>query len=168
MKLRVLIEKDEDGFFIAECPTLPGCISQGETREEAIKNIKEAIDVFKKETKKEYHYIVVEDNKQIIGLVTWQMHGLPKHQLCELDRIAVLPEARGKGVAQELVNALINDASKEYKKYGFKLRKVHLLTHADNIRAQEFYKKVGFTHEAALKEHFYKGKDELVMSMFFA
>ena len=43
MKLRVLIEKDEDGFFIAECPTLPGCISQGKTRMEAVMNIKDAI-----------------------------------------------------------------------------------------------------------------------------
>lgn len=33
----------EDGYWIAECPTLPGCISQGKTREEAIANIKEAI-----------------------------------------------------------------------------------------------------------------------------
>ena len=43
MKLRVLIERDEDGMFVAECPSLPGCISQGKTREEAVANMKEAI-----------------------------------------------------------------------------------------------------------------------------
>jgi antitoxin HicB len=43
MRYRVLIEQDEDGVFIAECPSLPGCISQGKTREEAIKNIEDAI-----------------------------------------------------------------------------------------------------------------------------
>jgi antitoxin HicB len=43
MKFRVLIEADEDGVFVAECPTLPGCISQGQTREEALVNIKDAI-----------------------------------------------------------------------------------------------------------------------------
>ena len=43
MKFRVTIEADEDGVFVAECPALPGCISQGETRDEAMANITEAI-----------------------------------------------------------------------------------------------------------------------------
>ena len=43
MKFRVIIEPDEDGVFVAECPTLPGCISQGASREEALTNIKDAI-----------------------------------------------------------------------------------------------------------------------------
>lgn len=43
MKYRVLIEQDEDGYFVTEVPSLPGCISQGETRAEALDNIKEAI-----------------------------------------------------------------------------------------------------------------------------
>ena len=40
----VIVYPGEDGFWVAECPSLPGCISQGETRESAIKNIKEAIE----------------------------------------------------------------------------------------------------------------------------
>lgn len=44
MKYRVHIERDEDGMFVAEVPALPGCISQGETRAEALTNIKEAIE----------------------------------------------------------------------------------------------------------------------------
>lgn len=43
LKYRVLIETDEDGVFVAAVPSLPGCISQGKTRDEALANIKEAI-----------------------------------------------------------------------------------------------------------------------------
>ena len=43
MRYRVLIEQDEDGVFVAEAPALPGCISQGQTRTEALNNIKEAM-----------------------------------------------------------------------------------------------------------------------------
>ena len=43
MKYRVLIEQDEDGFYVAEVPALPGCVSQGDTRQEALDNIREAI-----------------------------------------------------------------------------------------------------------------------------
>ncbi len=43
MKYRVLVEQDEDGMFVAEVPSLPGCVSQGTTRAEALKNIREAI-----------------------------------------------------------------------------------------------------------------------------
>ncbi|MBC7358415.1 MAG: type II toxin-antitoxin system HicB family antitoxin [Desulfacinum sp.] len=46
MKYRVIIERDEDGMFVAEVPALPGCISQGETRAEALRNIQEAIEVY--------------------------------------------------------------------------------------------------------------------------
>jgi len=46
MKYRVIIEQDEDGIFITEVPSLPGCISQGETRKKALKNIKETIEVY--------------------------------------------------------------------------------------------------------------------------
>jgi predicted RNase H-like HicB family nuclease len=43
MRYRVVIEQDEDGAYVVEVPALPGCISQGSTRAEAIDNIKEAI-----------------------------------------------------------------------------------------------------------------------------
>jgi predicted RNase H-like HicB family nuclease len=43
MKFLVILEADEDGFIVAECPQLPGCLSQGRTREEALDNIREAI-----------------------------------------------------------------------------------------------------------------------------
>jgi len=40
---QVLIYPGEDGYWVAECPSLPGCISQGSTKEEAVENVKEAI-----------------------------------------------------------------------------------------------------------------------------
>jgi predicted RNase H-like HicB family nuclease len=46
MKYRVPIEQDEDSVFVAEVPSLPGCISQGQNRQEALDNIKEAIAVY--------------------------------------------------------------------------------------------------------------------------
>lgn len=44
MNLRVIVERDEKGFYVAEVPALPGCLSQGKTYDEAIANIKEAVE----------------------------------------------------------------------------------------------------------------------------
>ena len=44
MKLHVIIEKDEAGYYVAEVPALPGCLSQGRTYDEAVGNIREAIE----------------------------------------------------------------------------------------------------------------------------
>jgi predicted RNase H-like HicB family nuclease len=46
MRYRVLIEQDEDAVFVAEVPSLPGCVSQGSTRKEALSNVREAISAF--------------------------------------------------------------------------------------------------------------------------
>ena len=46
VKFRVRIEQDEDGVFVAEVPALPGCISQGETRDDALANAEEAIALY--------------------------------------------------------------------------------------------------------------------------
>jgi predicted RNase H-like HicB family nuclease len=43
MKLSVTIDRDEDGVWVVECPSIPGCVSQGRTKAQAIKNIEEAI-----------------------------------------------------------------------------------------------------------------------------
>ncbi|MGH9948835.1 MAG: type II toxin-antitoxin system HicB family antitoxin [Pyrinomonadaceae bacterium] len=45
MIFNVTIERDEDGIWIVECPSIPGCVSQGATKDEAIENIKDAIYV---------------------------------------------------------------------------------------------------------------------------
>ena len=43
---QIIIYLDEDNYWVAECPSLPGCISQGQTKEEAIRNIQEAIRAY--------------------------------------------------------------------------------------------------------------------------
>lgn len=52
MLFRAIIEQDENGVFIATVPSLPGCISEGKTRKEALHNIKDAIDGYLQSLKK--------------------------------------------------------------------------------------------------------------------
>jgi predicted RNase H-like HicB family nuclease len=43
MKFSVTLDRDEDGVWVVECPSIPGCVSQGQTKQEALENIKDAI-----------------------------------------------------------------------------------------------------------------------------
>ena len=45
MKLSVTVDRDEDGVWVVECPSIPGCVSQGKTKQQALTNIKEAIQL---------------------------------------------------------------------------------------------------------------------------
>ena len=65
MKLRVIIEQDEKGYYIADVPAFPGCLSQGKTREEAIANIKEAIEGWLEVMESRHSF----DRKQSVELV---------------------------------------------------------------------------------------------------
>ena len=65
MRFRILIEQDEDSIFVAECPTLPGCITQGRTRQEALINIQDAI--------KGYLYSLEKHNEPIPPPITEEM-----------------------------------------------------------------------------------------------
>jgi predicted RNase H-like HicB family nuclease len=68
MKFRVIIEQDEDGIFVARCPALPGCISQGKTRKEAEGNIKEAIQGYLESLKKHDEPIPPPITEEIIDI----------------------------------------------------------------------------------------------------
>ncbi len=52
MKYRVIVKQDEDNVFVVTVPSLPGCISQGQTRKEALENIRDAIDGYLESLKK--------------------------------------------------------------------------------------------------------------------
>ncbi|MBU0530866.1 MAG: GNAT family N-acetyltransferase [Candidatus Aenigmatarchaeota archaeon] len=132
-----------------------------------ISNIEEGVDAFLDELQKKYLFVVAELDGKIIGIASSVIHGLPKHGLAELDRIAVLPEFRGTGLSKPLFDFLLDETKKIYEKRNHKIRKFYLLTHKDNIRAHEFYKKMGFTYETSLKKHYYGNQDEFVFSMFF-
>jgi predicted RNase H-like HicB family nuclease len=45
MTFTVTLDRDEDGVWVVECPSIPGCVSQGDTREAALKNVQEAIEL---------------------------------------------------------------------------------------------------------------------------
>ncbi len=45
MKFTVTVDRDESGAWVVECPAIPGCVSQGKTKAEALKNIEEAIEL---------------------------------------------------------------------------------------------------------------------------
>jgi len=68
MKFRVIIQQDEDGVFVAECPSLPGCISQGKTREEALENIRDAITGYLESLKKHNEPIPPPIDEEIVEI----------------------------------------------------------------------------------------------------
>ncbi len=70
MRYRILIEQDEDGVFVAECPSLPGCISQGNTRKEAISNIRDTIRGYLDSLKKHNEPIPPSIQEEIIEVTT--------------------------------------------------------------------------------------------------
>ena len=65
MKRRVLLYPGEDGYTVAEVPSLPGCVSQGQTRDEALANIQEAIALHE-EVLRERGEPVPDDNMEIV------------------------------------------------------------------------------------------------------
>ncbi len=69
MKFRVIIETDEDGMFVAECPSLPGCVSQGATRKEALENIVEAMRGYLESLQAHNDPIPPGINEEIIEIV---------------------------------------------------------------------------------------------------
>jgi predicted RNase H-like HicB family nuclease len=70
MRYRILIEQDENGVFVAECPSLPGCISQGNTRREAISNIHDAMRGYLESLKKHNEPIPPSIQEEIIEVTT--------------------------------------------------------------------------------------------------
>jgi antitoxin HicB len=71
VKFRVTIESDEDGVFVAECPALPGCISQGKTRDEAMANIRDAIQGYLESLKKHGKPIPKPVTASIVEVSVW-------------------------------------------------------------------------------------------------
>jgi len=66
MRYRIIIEQDEDGMFVAEAPALPGCVSQGKTRNEALDNIQDAIKGYLESLKKHNEPIPPPIDEEIV------------------------------------------------------------------------------------------------------
>jgi predicted RNase H-like HicB family nuclease len=65
MRIKVIIEKGEDGYFVAHCPSLKSCWSQGKTKDEALSNIREAIDLYLEPAPTE---LVEDENHEVVEL----------------------------------------------------------------------------------------------------
>jgi len=75
MKFRIEIEQDEDGKFIATCPTLPGCVSDGETRDAAVANMKDAMAGYLTSVVKSGDPLPTPVDEQIVELNLGQIEG---------------------------------------------------------------------------------------------
>ena len=62
MKLKIVLEKSDEGGYTVYVPSLPGCISEGDTKEEALKNIKEAIELYLEEIEDDE---IIEENLEL-------------------------------------------------------------------------------------------------------
>jgi len=79
MKFTVTLDRDEDGIWIVECPAIPGCVSQGQTKQEAIENVKDAIRLCLEvraerglpltEDGREYVLVEIDDFEREVALV---------------------------------------------------------------------------------------------------
>lgn len=132
-----------------------------------IDSLAEGEEIFKEEMAAHHRFVVAAEGHEIIGFASWTVRDLPRHELGELNRIAVHPDHRGKNIGEGLFFFLVQDAKKFYLDRGKRLRKLFVMTHASNHVARQFYAKVGFKLEATLKDHYYRGEDECVYSMFF-
>ena len=62
----VILQKEEDGGYVATVPVLPGCVSQGDNREEALKNIQEAIEVYLEDVRAAGETVPIEDELALL------------------------------------------------------------------------------------------------------
>ena len=131
-----------------------------------ITSTKEAKNVFLNERKRDT-FIVAEDNGKINGLISWGVRGQPKHQLVRIARIAILDSPKRQEVSEGLLRTATEEADKFFKKQNLKLRKMFAMVRSTNKKLKSFYKKMGFIQEATLKDHYYKGDDEYILSLFF-
>jgi predicted RNase H-like HicB family nuclease len=65
MTIKVIVEKGEDGYYVAHCPALRSCWSQGKTREEVLQNIREAIDLYLEPAASE---LVADEKREVVEL----------------------------------------------------------------------------------------------------
>jgi predicted RNase H-like HicB family nuclease len=70
MKYTVVLQRENDGGYVVTVPALPGCVSQGDTREEALKNIEEAIELYLEDVKGAGEPIPEEDGREYVEVTT--------------------------------------------------------------------------------------------------
>ena len=68
MRFTVVLEKEHDGSFVVSVPALPGCVSQGDTRAEAMKNVREAVEVYLDDCRESGEPIPSESGREFIDI----------------------------------------------------------------------------------------------------
>jgi antitoxin HicB len=70
MKYTVILQRESDGGYVVTVPALPGCVSQGDSREQALGNIEEAIELYLEDVQAAGEPIPVEDGREYVQVVT--------------------------------------------------------------------------------------------------
>jgi predicted RNase H-like HicB family nuclease len=70
MRYTVILEREQDGGFVAHIPALPGCVSQGDTRQEALENIREAADLYVQDCLESGDPVPSEAGREFVEVVT--------------------------------------------------------------------------------------------------
>jgi ribosomal protein S18 acetylase RimI-like enzyme len=153
-------------FRVAEEKDIEGIARLIEDNYNNTDSVKEAVAYVQQDLREGMHYIIGVQDGQVIGLMTWKMHDVPKHQLAELHKIAVSDSMKGSGIAKLLFVHGLDHINEWYAEKGQKLRKLYVLTHDNNDRAIAFYKKLGFEQEVIIPNHYYKGVGEVVLGMY--
>jgi N-acetylglutamate synthase-like GNAT family acetyltransferase len=130
-------------------------------------NKDEALQIFHREYSLHYHFRVAVEGDEILGVVSWRMHGLPKHGIAKLKRIAVLPDSEQRSMVLEMLyDAALADMDYFYRDQGYALRKVYMMVPGNNQFLHAFVRDHGMHCEARLHSHYYEGRDEYMYSLF--
>ncbi len=70
MRCTVILQKEDDGGYVATVPILPGCVSQGDSRAEALRNIEEAIELYIEDMRAAGESVPVEDERTYVEINT--------------------------------------------------------------------------------------------------
>jgi predicted RNase H-like HicB family nuclease len=70
MKYTVILQRESDGGYVATVPALPGCVSQGDSREEVLKNIEEAIELYLEDVRAAGEPVPVEESREYVEVTT--------------------------------------------------------------------------------------------------
>ncbi|MFW9966115.1 MAG: GNAT family N-acetyltransferase [Candidatus Thorarchaeota archaeon] len=95
-----------------------------------------------------FHTILCLDEGKVIGTLSWDIRGGLDDGVVELIGLGVNPEYRRQGIAKELVQTLIHDASVHYSSHNHKLRVIYLFMEKENEGGRAFYRSIGFKEVA--------------------
>ena len=160
------INVDMSGITVRK-PTEADVDMMGKFMEECYKTTHtgQGKDVYLNEHGRGHHFFVLEKDGEVKGIGSWTLRGLVHHEVIRINRLGICSRD-DIALAKPLFRAMAEDADKFFKEQGFKLRKCFQLVHSTDAPMVEILESLGLEKEAVIKEHFWKGVDELVYSMW--